>query len=215
MQGTRAHRRCERCDKTVHDLSAMTRVEARYFLLQHRGQRPCLRYRVGRDGTLRFRPPTPRVAGPVMLTVIGLMAACTGHLEAADMEIPDGPSCSDAAGYTIPCMEVDDTEVIDEPTVIEQPVIEVMVEDEEMIDGTDLDLETDLDGLDDLVTAEPAEEGCPLQQWGDGPYEGEVLMGELPDQLSVHASRRQERRIERDYRKAQRRQRRRNRLSRR
>jgi hypothetical protein len=56
---------CFECRKTVHDLSAMTKPEARDFL--HRTARAdiCVSYEHHDDGTLVFREPAPRVAAVV------------------------------------------------------------------------------------------------------------------------------------------------------
>ncbi len=79
---TRRH--CERCQTPVHDLSAMTRAEARLLLLRSLGQSLCIRYRTGPEGQLHFRPPPPRPAGPLVTALAGLMAACTSTTPAVD-----------------------------------------------------------------------------------------------------------------------------------
>ena len=71
-------RRCARCQTSVHDLSAMSRAEARRFLLRHRGQQVCMRYRWDAHGEVLFRPASARVAGPLSTALAGLLAACTG-----------------------------------------------------------------------------------------------------------------------------------------
>ncbi len=203
MRGEAAHRVCDRCEKTVHDLSAMTRVEAEYFLLQHEGQRPCVRYRTGSDGMLRFIPPPPRVAGPMVAVVASLMAACTGTLEADELVVPQEPTCEDVQGYTIPCVDPDE-DWLDE---LEPGGL---VTDMDPPPESDLLPQPDVEDVGELVVAEPGGEGCPLQQW-DEVQPGEPVMGIMAEDISPRARRREKRRIAREYRS----ERRRKRLSRR
>ncbi len=55
MRGDGAVRACDRCDKEVHDLSAMTEPEARAVLRRARGARICVRYAGDGRGRVRFR----------------------------------------------------------------------------------------------------------------------------------------------------------------
>jgi hypothetical protein len=54
MPGDDRARRCARCDHSVHDLSARTELGARVLLATAR--KPCVRYAVEADGSVRFRP---------------------------------------------------------------------------------------------------------------------------------------------------------------
>ncbi len=83
---------CTHCVKSVHNLSNMTEPEARAFLKRNAGERICVSYARGKDGSIRFadRAPAPvvplsrlRRAKPATLPAaagIGLaaaLAACT------------------------------------------------------------------------------------------------------------------------------------------
>lgn len=56
MRGDARTRRCDRCDRDVHDLSALTEAEAEAVLARSTSPsgRACVRYAVGRDGAVRF-----------------------------------------------------------------------------------------------------------------------------------------------------------------
>jgi hypothetical protein len=57
MQGGASHRRCESCEQDVHDLSAMTRTEAKMVLARRAvGQRLCVRFAADDEGRVLFRP---------------------------------------------------------------------------------------------------------------------------------------------------------------
>lgn len=196
-------RYCDRCEQEVHDLSSMTRAEAEYFMLQRhrRGQPTCVRVEVRPDREIRFRPAPPRTAGPALVAFAGLMAACTGHLEASDLESPeDGLLCEDVSGYTIPCIddgrEPEPVEVIEDLEPLEE--LEPVQEPTEPVDPPQW-----ADGDGPTTEGEPVEEGegCPLKRWDD-PSSGEVyeLAGVMID---PEYSRVEERRIERDYRREQ------------
>lgn len=223
-QGSR--RFCDRCQTPVHDLSAMTRTEARDFLRQRQGQQVCVRYRTESDGTLRFAPAPPaRAAVPVLVAMAGLMAACTGYVDAMDLEVPDGPTCVDAAGYSIPCADAPDVIPVDEVVDVEPEVVDEVVE--EVVDvepPVPFDDDTyvmggiSLDEIEPVPLPEPEEpgivlgqmvveyddeqpEGCPLQKWDDA-GEGDVeLMGEIE---APRFSRREERKIRRELRRERR-----------
>ncbi len=96
MTGDGPRRYCDACERSVHNLSQMTEAEAD-ALLRSRTGRLCVRYAIGTDGTIRFRPePTP---APVLVQLrprpdaeprrpaalaraavaAGLLAACTPH----------------------------------------------------------------------------------------------------------------------------------------
>jgi hypothetical protein len=63
---------CRRCDKQVHDLSAMTEPQAREFLAEPRDSKICVRYACDGAGNVRFSPL--RVAAVALA-----LAACTPH----------------------------------------------------------------------------------------------------------------------------------------
>lgn len=214
--GTR--RFCDRCRKSVHDLSSMTEAQAEYFLLRHRGQELCVRYQVRPDQTVRFRQPPARRAGPVVMALAGLMAACTGHLEEAELDSPeDGLTCEDAAGYTIPCLEPDDGAEPEPPPQVEPEPVEPQeptdaLEPSELLD--ELARIEDAWTADELIMPPPADgEGCPLQRWDelDGNDYGDVVGVMIDDDFD----RAEERRIERSYNKERRRDQRRERRERR
>jgi hypothetical protein len=96
---------CPKCERHVHDLSAMTQTEVRRFLVRHAGRRICVAYRFSPDGTLVLRPE-PRPIGMLLVT-LGL-AACTGY--APQIEHPD-EHCRDDAGYEIDCRMAQGTDV--------------------------------------------------------------------------------------------------------
>jgi hypothetical protein len=101
MRGGESRRFCDSCRKDVHDLSAMTRVDAERFLAEHAGQRVCVRYRASHTGELRFRPAA--AVRPVLATTaLSLLAACASYGEEAEVRSPDDIAWQDAAGYAIP-----------------------------------------------------------------------------------------------------------------
>lgn len=53
---------CSECSKTVHDLSAMTKEEAKGFLRRTGCNDICVSFQHHEDGTLLFREPAPRPA---------------------------------------------------------------------------------------------------------------------------------------------------------
>ena len=88
---------CGKCEKHVHDLSAMTSREAARFLAAHAGQQICVAYRTAADGTILVRPEA-RALGVVLVALA--LAACTGY--APDVQHPD-ENCRDPQGYEIDC----------------------------------------------------------------------------------------------------------------
>ena len=62
MTGDGPRRYCDACERSVHNLSEMTKPEAD-ALLESRTGRLCVRYAINPDGSVRFRPqPTPTPA---------------------------------------------------------------------------------------------------------------------------------------------------------
>lgn len=56
MHGGKTRRHCDRCERDVHNLSAMTRREAdAVFARRAAGERVCVRYTVDADGQVEFR----------------------------------------------------------------------------------------------------------------------------------------------------------------
>jgi hypothetical protein len=83
MEGTDRDRRCARCDRQVHDLSARSEIEASALLLVLGSGGLCVRFERGADGAVRHAPearrapPSPRAAaGLVAAAAIGV-AACS------------------------------------------------------------------------------------------------------------------------------------------
>lgn len=95
-------RRCERCSTLVHDLSAMTRAEARQLLGRTRGQPICVRYRSGPDGQVLFRSPPARTGGPFVAALAGLLAACTSRVDAVELPSTDDTAWIERSRTTIP-----------------------------------------------------------------------------------------------------------------
>jgi hypothetical protein len=179
MRGGGATRFCERCEKSVTNLSELTRAEAQRFLAEHAGQSVCVRYRRRGDGEILFRPTAPvRLAFVAALSFA--MAACTGYLESEDLDSPeDALVCHDASGYAIPCAEVDDATIpVDEPAPVPEPLPdEIVVESEHSMGVV----------MPELPDGTPAGEGCPIPappvediEMGDMPVpETEELMGDV------------------------------------
>ena len=86
-EGTK--RFCDRCDKHVHDLSALTEAEAQAVLATGDAARVCVRYLVDVEGAIVFRKPAPivpvaalrrRPQPIVRAAAMALaLAACTPH----------------------------------------------------------------------------------------------------------------------------------------
>ncbi len=77
MAGEGRERFCDRCEKTVHDLSSRTEREARALMREaaRRGERVCVRFAKTPEGTVRFR-------GVGLAAAISL-AACTAPVDPA------------------------------------------------------------------------------------------------------------------------------------
>jgi hypothetical protein len=110
---------CNKCEKHVHDLSAMTQREAERFLAARVGEQICVSYRTARDGTILVRPEARTIG--VVLVALGL-AACTGY--APEVQHPD-EGCHDAQGYEIDCKMAGRSDVLVMPE--EEPVVEPVV----------------------------------------------------------------------------------------
>ncbi len=90
MAGGDRQRFCQVCDKTVHNLSAMTQKEAQGVLEQRRaGQRLCVRYSAGDDGEILFQRPSLIPAGLLLRTrQVALRATLAAVAVAAVVETP-------------------------------------------------------------------------------------------------------------------------------
>lgn len=97
---------CQRCRKTVHDVSAMRESELRRFIAARVGQTVCVAYRVDAHGGIVLRPE-PRPARAALAAMTVLLVACAGHV--TELEVP-GTGCVDASGYEVACS---DPEAID------------------------------------------------------------------------------------------------------
>lgn len=84
MQGGASRRRCESCEQDVHDLSAMTRAEAKLVLARRAvGQRLCVRFTSDDKGRVLFRrepliPASLLVRGRQVVLGAGLAVAALG-----------------------------------------------------------------------------------------------------------------------------------------
>jgi hypothetical protein len=202
MRGGGPTRFCERCEKSVTNLSDLTRTEAERFLLQHAGKSVCVRYRKRRDGEVVFRPAAPvRLAFVAAISLA--MAACTGYLESEDLDSPDDALvCHDASGYAIPCEETDDATI---PADVREPSPPA-VEPTEPVRP-----EPDVEERMGIVAPDPAAgEGCPIPppqvDAASDPHDEDVLMGDIdvsPEVLRV--SKREARRQARIERRSDRR----------
>lgn len=90
MAGGARQRFCQVCDKTVHNLSAMTQKEAQEVLERRRaGQRLCVRYSAGDDGEILFQRPSLIPAGLLVRTrQVALRATLAAVAVAAVVEAP-------------------------------------------------------------------------------------------------------------------------------
>jgi hypothetical protein len=97
--------RCRQCEKTVHDLSAMTSRQARRFLRRNRDRSICVAYRVAPDGRIRFRPSeTGRTLRMVSLPLLlGGLGGCASL--GRELEIPDDITCLPHRGHRVDCDE--------------------------------------------------------------------------------------------------------------
>ena len=208
---------CERCHEPVHDLSAMTQVQARLLLAEHAGRQLCVRYRYDRHGQLKFRPPPPATAtmGLTAATALAL-AACAGYADPNDVDSPEAAMmCEDVSGYTIPCADDPDAtapgqlqpiepEVApDEPAPLEEIDVE-SVQADDVVPQPDLP-----DWLAPGAMPEPSGEGCPIPYDGDDYITTGVIVGPAyDDDAEYEELRRQSRRERRRERRRQRQRRR-------
>lgn len=99
MQGGASRRRCDSCEQDVHDLSAMTRTEAKMVLARRAvGQRLCVRFASDDKGRVLFRPEPPI---PAALLVRGRQLALGAGLAVAVLGgcAPAGTAIGSAASH--------------------------------------------------------------------------------------------------------------------
>lgn len=129
-------RYCLECSKTVHDLSAMTKDEAKDFLRRSACNDVCVSYQHHEDGTLVFREPAPRPAPVVPLSrlrrprsvaaaVAGAgmamaLAACAPHGDAPAQRYAEEAPAFEVPGVVIPI----GVEEKSEPPRIPPPAVE-------------------------------------------------------------------------------------------
>jgi len=179
---------CDHCQKNVHNLSAMSRGEARDFLKENAGKKLCVTYRHDKGGKIAFKsspPPTPaadfvpaaslvRRSRPAAtkrslpmaprsasLGLAAALAACTPHAK------------QDAQPETDPVEVVEtpqiDTDPIPEPLAgavaipedIEVPEPEVEVEGEMMVPMGDMEV-PEPEALGELEVEEPCDGDVPV-----------------------------------------------------
>ncbi len=99
---------CEKCNKQVHDVSAMRESELRRLLAAHVGGTVCLAYRTDARGQVLLRPEPAPMRPLAIGALASLLAACAGHL--GELEIP-GSVCRDEDGYEVTCPEWSDAEM--------------------------------------------------------------------------------------------------------
>lgn len=142
-------RYCFECSKTVHDLSAMTKDEAKGFLRESGCKDICISYQHHEDGTLVFREPAPRPAPVVPLArlrhprsvaaaVAGAgmamaLAACAPHGDAPAQRYVAEEPAFEAPGVVIPI----GVEERSEPPRIPPPVVADEPCDPETTKGTE------------------------------------------------------------------------------
>lgn len=192
---------CGKCEKHVHDLSAMTKREAERFLAAHAGQKICVAYRTAKDGSILVRPE-PRMIGVVMMA-LGL-AACTGY--APEIQHPDD-GCRDDQGYQVDCTMSGRPDVLVTPEVDElppPPPVEPVAQPEP-VDGIDAVPipEGSTDDLVGLIAVEPVSEQPPIPATPeiDDREMGEIMVDDdtirriaKDDRRSRRAERREQRR---------------------
>lgn len=95
---------CERCQREVHDVSAMRESELRRLLAAHAGGTVCLAYRTNSRGRVQLRPePAWTHWQPLALGALAsLLAACSWLAE--ETVVPGG-YCRNDDGEEVPCVE--------------------------------------------------------------------------------------------------------------
>ncbi len=134
-------RRCDRCERVVHDLSAMTRGEASRFVAARADRRTCYRYLAREDGTLVFAPEPARA--PLSAAVVAMsLAACTpwGPATRPQSVMPDDVSSAlDDPHIVIPPGPFGELELVDEPR--RDRLVEPDTGPEPVVDGATADVD--------------------------------------------------------------------------
>ncbi len=105
MAGDARSRHCQLCDKSVYNLSGMTRVEAEALLVQKEG-RLCVRYFRRADGTVLTRDcpvGRERLARRMKIAAWSTIGAAVTALGAvfATLGVTDRPSCKPARAFQV------------------------------------------------------------------------------------------------------------------
>lgn len=109
MRGDGAVRSCARCEKDVHDLSAMTEPEARAVLERARGTRICVRYAKDDRGLVRFRTLT--VAAALAATACSVGVDAPGSVGAPPPAATVAPPEADEGDHDMGDAIVDETDL--------------------------------------------------------------------------------------------------------
>jgi hypothetical protein len=199
------HTFCGKCEKHVHDISAMTKREASRFLAANAGKSICIAYRAAKDGTILVRPE-PRAIG-VVLIALGL-AACAGYAPEIERH---GDECRDDSGYVIDCKTATRNDLIvlaDEVPVgpsgrTEPDRIEPIRPD------ADVGVPVDYGSLDMVGQMVPTDEGATPPQPNLEIDEGDEMAGTMMiDENIVRRIAHDDRRTKREARREARRERR-------
>lgn len=176
-----ARRFCDQCDKSVHDLSAMTERAAKDLLSAPRSGRICIRYKTDARGRVRFSDPTAAAPTPSRFAGwrAGLATAAAAFALAGCADANRAPSevtpthCNYEVGpfgYTLqrgegncPPTESVNSHEIDDPEVMGKVAIDP---EPEAVVG-------------ELVAVEPE----PVPEMGEAPplEEPEELMGDVAE----------------------------------
>ena len=132
---------CFECSKKVHDLSAMTKDEAKGFLRASACADICVSYQHHEDGTLVFREPAPRPAPVVPLARLRRPRSVAAAVAGAGMAVAlaacaphgDGPVqqryAAEAPVFEAPRVVIP-VGTTEKPEVTPPPVAPPVVEDE-------------------------------------------------------------------------------------
>jgi hypothetical protein len=151
---------CAHCDKSVHNLSNMSREEARAFLKANAGRTLCVSYRRRQDGTILYEGPAPDAVVPLSRVrasarrAVAPAAAALGLAAALAACTPHGP---DAAPRPTPT-KVETPTPEPEPEVL-AGAMPVPVEPVEVVDG-EMPIPEDVEGkleIDPKFAEEPCD----------------------------------------------------------